>query len=234
MINHEFNKVKVADGSEIDLYAAFPDHRGNFPAVIILQEAFGISEHLRDIAEKFRRKGYAVVLPDLFRRITERLSANQIIKPTALPEYAVFIKNGLAADLKASYHWLFQQDKVIKDKIGCAGFYSDGRVSFLTDAVLPHLATADYLENGIENSTDNSSCLDSIMLFYGNEQEMQSTQSKVYDQVNALTSPHHKHVSENVRADNNNQSFYEDSAYSSFAAKKDWVLTLSFFEKCLK
>jgi dienelactone hydrolase len=82
MINHEFNKVKVIDGSEIDLYAAFPDRRGNFPAVIILQEAYGISEHLRDVAENFRRKGYAVVVPDLFRRITGRFSANQIVKPT--------------------------------------------------------------------------------------------------------------------------------------------------------
>jgi len=68
MINHEFNKVKVADGSEIDLYAAFPDRQGDFPAVIILQEAFGISEPMRDVAEKFRRNGYAVVVPDLFSK----------------------------------------------------------------------------------------------------------------------------------------------------------------------
>ena len=234
MINHEFNKVKIADGSEIDLYAAFPDRCGNFPAVIILQETFGISEHLRDVAEKFRRKGYAVVAPDLYGRITARLSANQIIKPAILPQYAVFIKDGLAADVKASYNWLLQQDKVIKDRIGCAGFFSDGRVSFLADTVLSHLAAAAYFENGIGNFTGNAARLDSIMLFYGNEHEIQSTRSNVYDQINALKYPHHKHVSENVKAVNNNQFCNEDSAYSLFAAKKDWALTLSFFERCLK
>ncbi|MDB5088495.1 MAG: hypothetical protein JWR09_2489 [Mucilaginibacter sp.] len=234
MTNHEFNKVKVADGSEIDLYAAFPDRRSNFPAVIILQEAFGISEPMRDVAEKFCRKGYAVVVPDLFRRITGRLSANQIVKPTIVPQYAVFIKDGLAADVKASYNWLLQQGKVIKDKIGCAGFFSDGRVSFLADTVRPYLAAAAYLENGTGNFTGNALCPDSLMLFYGDEHEIQSTQSKVYDQVNALKYPHHKHVSENVNAVNNNQCCNQDSPYSSFAAKKDWALTLSFFEKCLK
>jgi len=234
MINHEFNKVKIADGSEIDLYAAFPDRRGDFPAVIILQEVFGIPEPMRDVAEKFCKKGYAVVAPDLFRRIAGRLSANQIVKPAIVPQYAVFIKDGLAADVKASYNWLLQQDKVIKDKIGCAGFFSDGRVSFLAGTIQPNLAAAACFEIGTGNFTGNSPCLDSIMLFYGNEQEIQFTQSRVYDQVNALGSPYHKHVSENVNAVNNNQCCNEDSAYSSFAAKKDWALTLSFFEKCLK
>jgi hypothetical protein len=127
-----------------------------------------------------------------------------------------------------------QQDKVIKDKIGCAGFFSDGRVSFLADTVLPNLAMAACFENGIGNFTGNSPCLDSIMLFYGSEQEIQSTQSNVYDQVNALKYPQHKPIFEKVKAINSNQSYNEGSAYSSFAAKKDWALTLSFFEKCLK
>ena len=47
MINHGFNKVKMADSSEIDLYAAFPERQGDFPAVILLQETFGIPEHLQ-------------------------------------------------------------------------------------------------------------------------------------------------------------------------------------------
>jgi carboxymethylenebutenolidase len=234
MINHGFNKVKVADGSEIDLYAAFPDHRGDFPAVILLQEAFGISEHMLDVAEEFRKKGFAVVAPDIYSRITRRLSTNQIVKPAIHPQYAVFIKDGLAADVKASYRWLLQQDQIIKDKIGCAGFFSDGRVSFLADTVLPHLAATACFENGIGNFTGNAPCLDSIMLFYGNEQEMQSTQSKVYDQVSALKHAQPKHVSENIQAVDNDQSCKEDPGCSSFAAINDWALTLSFFEDYLK
>jgi carboxymethylenebutenolidase len=234
MINHGFNKVKVADGSEIDLYAAFPDRRRNFPAVILLQETFGVSEHLRDVAEEFRKKGYAVVAPDLYGRITARLSTNQIIRPTIPPQYAVFIKDGLAADIKASYNWLLQQDNVIKDKIGCAGFFSNGRVSFLADTALPYLAAAACFENGTGNFRGNAPCLDSILLFYGNEPEIQSTHNKVYDQVNALKHTHHKHACEYITAGDNNQSGKEHSGYSSLAAKEDWIMTLSFFEDCLK
>jgi dienelactone hydrolase len=92
MNNHEFNKIKVADGSEIDLYAAFPTRRGSFPALIILQETFGISDHLCAVAEAFRKKGYAVAAPDLYGRLMAKLDTHQVIKPAILPPYAVFVK----------------------------------------------------------------------------------------------------------------------------------------------
>jgi carboxymethylenebutenolidase len=174
------------------------------------------------------------VAPDLYSRITARLKANQIVKRAILPQYAIFIKDGLAADVKASYNWLLKQDKVIKDQIGCAGFFSDGRVSFLTDTVLPHLLAAAWFENGIGNFTGNAHCLDSIMLFYGNEPEIQSTHNEIYDQVNALKHANHKHLFEYITAVDHNQSCKEPSGYSSFAAKEDWALALSFFEDCLK
>ena len=66
MKNHEFNAVKISDGTEIELYAAFPEGGGKFPAIIVIQEAFGVTGHIRDISERLCSEGYAVVSPDIF------------------------------------------------------------------------------------------------------------------------------------------------------------------------
>ncbi|HEY0298480.1 MAG TPA: dienelactone hydrolase family protein, partial [Arachidicoccus sp.] len=68
MKNHDFNTITVADGTEMELYTAFPDGAGPFPAIIVLQEAFGVTAHIRKVAEGYCKEGYAVVSPDLFHR----------------------------------------------------------------------------------------------------------------------------------------------------------------------
>ncbi|MCA0754264.1 dienelactone hydrolase family protein [Paenibacillus sp. N4] len=55
-----------ADG-EYRGYAARPAHAGEpLPAVIVLQEIWGVDEHIRDVTERFARAGYVAFAPDLF------------------------------------------------------------------------------------------------------------------------------------------------------------------------
>ncbi|BAY21398.1 twin-arginine translocation pathway signal [Calothrix sp. NIES-2100] len=52
-----FVNIPVKDG-EIPAYRAQPDTGENFPIVLVIQEIFGVHEHIQDIARRFAKLGY--------------------------------------------------------------------------------------------------------------------------------------------------------------------------------
>lgn len=71
--NHEFNSVPVVDGTEMGLYVAFPEGRGSFPAIIVLHEGFGLTEHIRNVAERLCKEACPAVAPELHHRSGHRV-----------------------------------------------------------------------------------------------------------------------------------------------------------------
>jgi carboxymethylenebutenolidase len=60
--------VTTADGKSMDAYVAKPES-GQGPAVVVIQEIFGVNEWLRGIADWLAQQGYLAVAPDLFHRM---------------------------------------------------------------------------------------------------------------------------------------------------------------------
>src|SRR6201987_2879719 len=60
-------KVPVADGS-IPAYRAMPDKGGPFPTVLVVQEIFGVHEHIKDICRRLAKLGYYAIAPALYAR----------------------------------------------------------------------------------------------------------------------------------------------------------------------
>ena len=55
-------------GDTITGYVARPSQSGNYPGIVVIHEAFGLVEHIRDIARRFANIGYNAVAPDLYAR----------------------------------------------------------------------------------------------------------------------------------------------------------------------
>ena len=49
-------------------YLAEPIGTGIFPAVVVLQEIFGVNAHIRDVTERFAKNGYMAIAPALYHR----------------------------------------------------------------------------------------------------------------------------------------------------------------------
>ncbi len=47
-------------------YAALPDGNGPYPGVVVIHEAYGLNEHIKDITHRFAGSGYAALAVDLF------------------------------------------------------------------------------------------------------------------------------------------------------------------------
>src|SRR5215510_1917732 len=60
-------KIPVKDG-QIPAYRAMPASGGPFPVVLVVQEIFGVHEHIKDICRRFAKLGYCAVAPELYAR----------------------------------------------------------------------------------------------------------------------------------------------------------------------
>ena len=60
--------LKVSDGTSMRAYTSRPKDAGTSVGLIIGQEAFGVNAHIRDVTERFARKGYISIAPEFFHR----------------------------------------------------------------------------------------------------------------------------------------------------------------------
>ena len=65
----EAGEVKIpVGGAEIPGYRAMPEGGGPFPVVLVVQEIFGVHEHIKDLCRRLAKLGYFAVAPDLYVR----------------------------------------------------------------------------------------------------------------------------------------------------------------------
>src|ERR1700720_4976568 len=60
-------KIPVQNG-EIPAYRAMPSGDGPFPVVLVVQEIFGVHEHIKDVCRRFAKLGYFAIAPELYAR----------------------------------------------------------------------------------------------------------------------------------------------------------------------
>lgn len=62
-----FIQIPVRDGV-LPGYQAKPSGGGKFPAVLVIQEIFGVNPHIQDVCRRFARQGYHAIAPELYFR----------------------------------------------------------------------------------------------------------------------------------------------------------------------
>ena len=63
----QFEQITMSDGASVAVYRARPEGE-RMGGVVLVQEIFGVTEHIRDMAEEYARDGYEVLAPALFDR----------------------------------------------------------------------------------------------------------------------------------------------------------------------
>jgi carboxymethylenebutenolidase len=65
-------KLQASDGHDLDAYVAEPD--GNpWGGLVVIQEIFGVNQHMRSVADRFAQEGFYAVAPALFDRVERNL-----------------------------------------------------------------------------------------------------------------------------------------------------------------
>ncbi|MBD2530410.1 dienelactone hydrolase family protein [Nostoc flagelliforme FACHB-838] len=129
-------KIPVKDG-EIPAYRAAPATGKNFPIVLVIQEIFGVHEHIQDVARRFAQLGYLAIAPELFVRQGDvsKLTSVDDIRPIVakVPDAQVL------SDLDATVAWAVKSAKGNADKLAITGFCWGGRITWLYAAHNPQV-----------------------------------------------------------------------------------------------
>ena len=130
-------QIPTPDG-EIPAYMASPKAGGPFPVVLVVQEIFGVHEHIRDICRRFATLGYLAVAPELYFRqgdVSQIADFKEIISTVVskVPDSQVL------ADLDATVAWAGKSGGGDITRLAITGFCWGGRIVWLYAAHNPDL-----------------------------------------------------------------------------------------------
>jgi carboxymethylenebutenolidase len=130
-------KIPVPDG-EMPGYRAMPASGGPFPVVLVVQEIFGVHEHIKDICRRLAKLGYLAVAPELYAR------QGDVSKMENIPEIIAKVVSKVPdaqvlSDLDATVAWAKKSGKGNTAKLAITGFCWGGRIVWLYAAHNPDL-----------------------------------------------------------------------------------------------
>jgi carboxymethylenebutenolidase len=130
-------EVKIpVKGGEIPAYRAVPTRGSNFPTVLVVQEIFGVHEHIKDICRRLAKLGYLALAPEMYARQADvsKMQAKEILENVVpkVPDAQVI------ADLDAAVTWA-KRNNGDTDRLAITGFCWGGRIVWLYAAHNPKL-----------------------------------------------------------------------------------------------
>jgi carboxymethylenebutenolidase len=132
-------KVRAGD-FEIPIYEARPAAAGRYPVVLVVPEAFGMHEHIKDIARRFAKLGYVGITFEPYAReggVLQLPDIQAIMKViNAVPDARVM------ADLDAIVAYAKQHPSAQADRVGVTGFCRGGLYALLYAAHSPDMKAA--------------------------------------------------------------------------------------------
>ncbi len=148
-------KIKTADG-EIPGYRALPATGGPFPVILVVQEIFGVHEHIKDLCRRLAKLGYFAISAELYARqgdVSQLKAVDEIFKNVVskVPDAQVM------SDLDAAVAFAKAAGKADTARLGITGFCWGGRITWLYSAHNPAVkAGVAWYGRLIGNVTDNT------------------------------------------------------------------------------
>jgi len=228
----QYVTLPIADGSSMAAYTALPESEtGSAPAIILLQEAFGVNHHIRNVADKYAANGYVVIAPELFHRTAPvGFVASYTDFPAVMPHMQALTNEGLETDLKACFDWLNSHDSVDSSKIYSIGYCLGGRVSFLANATLPLKAAVSYYGGGVDKFIDKIPNLSGRHLFFWGGLDKHIPAESINTLATAMEEAGKDFITVKISYADHGFNCNERASYNEAAAKEALALTLAFLK----
>ncbi len=224
--------VKYLSGSvSMKAFVAAPMTNEKKPAIIVIQEWWGLTDHIKDIAKRFAAEGYVAIAPDLYSRLGHALTTD----PTEAGKLMNALKqeDGLK-DLQATVTYIKSVPEVDRMRIGVTGFCMGGSYALLLPCVNSDIKAAVPFYGQVPNPDRPLQQLSAPVLYFYGEDDGWITKADV--QRLAAAFKKHGKVGEIKTYPGAPHAFFRDndpSVYRPEAAKDAWARTKAFFKKHL-
>jgi carboxymethylenebutenolidase len=122
-------------GGEMPAYRAMPAGRTALATILVVQEIFGVHEHIKDVCRRFAKAGFLAIAPELYARQGDAGKYNDI--PALIREVVSKVPDAqVMADLDATAAWAAQHGGDA-GRLGVTGFCWGGRITWLYAADNP-------------------------------------------------------------------------------------------------
>ena len=138
-------------GQDMPCYVSHPlPSAGNsFPAIIVVQEAFGVTRHIEKVCDRFAQEGFVAAAPALYHRedFNPKLGYDEM--PRVQRFMGALDDGEIVEDINATIKFLQQEYQRTKgQKIGIVGYCVGGRITYLAAASCDGLAAASVYYGG--------------------------------------------------------------------------------------
>jgi carboxymethylenebutenolidase len=224
----ELIEIAVADGTKMPAHVARPAGPQTGPGVLVLQDAFGVTGFLRDVAARFAELGFTAIAPALYHRTGgfEFPYDDVEMEQNRKHHKAISTENTLA-DMTAAHRWLAENPQV-DGRIVAIGFCQGGRFALLANAHLSLKAAVSYYGGGIPSKNLDAARAQRapILMFWGGKDDhIPAEQRRTV--ADALTEGGATHTQ--VVFSEAQHGFFchpRDWCYDADASTQSWAMTL--------
>jgi len=135
-------------GQTMEGYLTRPAAEGRHPAVVVIQEIWGVNSHIQYVTDRLPAQGYVGLAPALFHREGGMTIGLHEETDAAFAWMGNCTDANIVADVSAAVEYLKSQPFVDPDKIGIVGFCFGGRVAYLGAANVPDIKAAAVFYGG--------------------------------------------------------------------------------------
>lgn len=209
-------------------YLAQPAGDEKRPGVIVIQEWWGLDDHIKSIADRFADEGFVALAPDLYhgsfatepdeaRKLVMNMNREQAIK-----------------DLLGAVRHLQGMPEVMPRKVGCIGFCMGGSMTLALAAASKDVAAAAPFYAGFQPPAEDIARIEAEMFcaFGGDDASIPMENVRKFEET--LKSTGRRAV---VKVyDGAPHSFFNDSreSYRPEAARDAWEQSLALFRRVLR
>jgi carboxymethylenebutenolidase len=208
-------------------YLARPS-AGRGPGVVVIQEWWGLVQHIKDVCDRFAQEGFVALAPDLYHGKT---ASNQ--EPDEAGKLAMGLRLDEATrDMVGAVSWLSKSEATTGEHVGIVGFCMGGALALHAAAQTPAVAAAvafypalEFLERADFDVTRVRGRI--LGHFAGDDhyytpEQVQAMQQRVRTAGNDMDVHWYEHAGHAFFNDTRPEAYVEDDA------RQAWVRTLEF------